>query len=132
MKNKEYLKKYLIQILITIMAFLMIFLLINQIQDREYKKNFNYKINAILKVVQEKYPKVKKEEVIDILNSENNEGNVLLDYGYDLEKDFFVEQNNKLNLKYFVYEKENHVFGCCCISAYSMQFGRADNASEPS
>ena len=78
----------------------MIFLLINQIQDREYKKNFNYKINAILKVVQEKYPKVKKEEVIDILNSENNEGNVLLDYGYDLEKDFFVEQNNKLNLKY--------------------------------
>ena len=100
MKNKEYLKKYLIQILITIMAFLMIFLLINQIQDREYKKNFNYKINAILKVVQEKYPKVKKEEVIDILNSENNEGNVLLDYGYDLEKDFFVEQNNKLNLKY--------------------------------
>ena len=62
MKNKEYLKKYLIQILITIMAFLMIFLLINQIQDREYKKNFNYKINAILKVVQEKYPKVKKED----------------------------------------------------------------------
>ena len=100
MKNKEYLKKYLIQILITIMAFLMIFLLINQIQDREYKKNFNYKINAILEVVQEKYPNVKKEELIDILNSKKSEENILLDYGYDIEKDFFIEENNKLNLKF--------------------------------
>lgn len=102
MKNKEYLKKYLIQILITIIVFLVLFLLVNQIQDREYKTNFNYKINAILEVVQDKYPNIKKEELIDILNSKKTEGNVLLDYGYDLDKDFFIEQNNKLNLKFNV------------------------------
>lgn len=102
MKNKEYLKKYLIQILITIIVFLVLFLLVNQIQDREYKTNFNYKINAILEVVQDKYPNIKKAELIDILNSEKTEGNVLLDYGYDIEKDFFIEQNNKLNLKFNV------------------------------
>jgi len=102
MKNKEYLKKYLIQILITIIVFLVLFLLVNQIQDREYKTNFNYKINAILEVVQDKYPNIKKAELIDILNSEKTEGNVLLDYGYDLDKDFFIEQNNKLNLKFNV------------------------------
>ena len=100
MKNKEYLKKYLIQILITIIVFLVLFLFVNQTQDREYKKNFNYKINAILEVVQEKYPKVKKEELIDILNSKKSEENILLDYGYDIEKDFFIEENNKLNLKF--------------------------------
>ena len=100
MKNKEYLKKYLIQILITIIVFLVLFLFVNQTQDREYKKNFNYKINAILEVVQEKYPNVKKEELIDILNSERSEENILLDYGYDIEKDFFIEENNKLNLKF--------------------------------
>lgn len=72
MKNKEYLKKYLIQILITIIVFLVLFLLVNQIQDREYKTNFNYKINAILEVVQDKYPNIKKEELIDILNSKKN------------------------------------------------------------
>jgi len=102
MKNKEYLKKYLIQILITIIVFLVLFLLVNQIQDREYKTNFNYKINAILEVVQDKYPNIKKAELIDILNSEKTEGNVLLDYGYDLDKDFFIEQNNKLNLNFNV------------------------------
>jgi len=100
MKNKEYLKKYLIQILVTIVVFLVLFLFINQIQDKEYKKNFNYKINAILEVLQEEYPDVKKEELIDILNSEKSEGNILLDYGYDIEKDFFIEENNKLNFKF--------------------------------
>ena len=100
MKNKEYLKKYLIQIMITIIVFLVIFLFINQIQDREYKKNFNYKINAILEVVQEKYPNITKEELVYILNSKHSEGNILSDYGYDLEKDFYIDQNNKLNLKY--------------------------------
>ena len=100
MRNKEYLKKYLIQILIVIIIFLVVFLFINQIHDREYKKNFNYKINAILEMVQDKYPNIKKEELVDILNSENNKENILLDYGYDLEKDFYIEQNNKLNLKY--------------------------------
>lgn len=100
MKNKEYLKKYLIQILVTIVVFIVLFLFINQIQDKEYKKNFNYKINAILEVLQEEYPDVKKEELIDILNSEKSEGNILLDYGYDIEKDFFIEENNKLNFKF--------------------------------
>lgn len=100
MKNKEYLKKYLIQILVTIVVFIVLFLFINQIQDKEYKKNFNYKINAILEVLQEEYPDVTKEELIDILNSKKSEGNILLDYGYDIEKDFFIEENNKLNFKF--------------------------------
>jgi len=100
MKNKEYLKNYLIQILITIIIFLVLFLLVNQIQDKEYKKNFNYKINAILEVVKNKYPNIEKKDLIDILNSENSKGNILLEYGYDLEKDFFIEQNNKVNLQF--------------------------------
>jgi len=100
MKNKEYLKKYLIQILVTIIVFLVLFLLVNQTQDKEYKKNFNYKINAILEVIQQEYPNIEKEQLINILNSEISEGNILLDYGYDLEKDFYIEQNNKINLKF--------------------------------
>lgn len=100
MKNKEYLKKYLIKILITIIVFLSLFLFVNHIQEKEYKKNFNSKISAILEVVQNKYPNVDKEELINILNSKESEENILLNYGYDLEKDFFIEENNKLNLKF--------------------------------
>ena len=86
--------------LITIIVFLVLFLFVNQIQDKEYKKNFNYKINAIMEVVRDKYPNIEKEELLNILNSENSEGNILSDYGYDLEKEFFIEQNNKVNLKF--------------------------------
>ena len=90
MKNKEYLKKYLIQILVTIIVFLVLFLFVNQTQDKKYKKNFNYKINAILEVIQEKYPTITKDELVYILNSKHSEGNILVDYGYDLEKDFYI------------------------------------------
>jgi len=100
MKNKEYLKKYLSQILITIIIFLTLFLVISNIQDGEYKKNLNYKLNAILEVIQDKYPNIEKKELIEILNSESSEENILLEYGYEIEKDFFIAQNNKLNLKY--------------------------------
>ena len=100
MKNKEYLKKYLIQILITIIIFLVSFLIVSNFENLEYKKNFNHKVNAILEVIQKQYPNIEKEELIRILNSNSSQGNILLDYGYDIEKDFFIAENNKTNFKY--------------------------------
>ena len=87
MKNKEYLKNYLIQIFITMIIFLTFFFFINTIQDKEYKKNFNYKISAILEVILEKYPDTRKDELISILNSSNNKDNILSEYGYDIDKE---------------------------------------------
>ena len=89
MKNKEYLKNYLIQIFITMIIFLTFFFFINTIQDKEYKKNFNYKISAILEVILEKYPDTRKDELISILNSSNN-----------IDKEYFIEKNNQVNIKY--------------------------------
>ena len=100
MKNKEYLKKYLIQILITIIVFLTIFIIINKIETKEYKRNLNYKINAILELVQNKYPDIKEEELIEILNSKHSKEIILSKYGYDIEKDFFILKYNNINIKY--------------------------------
>jgi len=98
MKNKEYLKKYLLQSLIIIIFFLLLFLSICNIEYNQYKQNFNYKINAILEIMQEEYPNIKKDELIEILNSNDSTKNILLEYGYDLETDSFIKQNNKTNL----------------------------------
>lgn len=100
MKNKLYLKKYLFQIIITIIIFLFLFLFINNIEYNQYKKNFNYKLNAILEVIQKEYPNIEKSELIEVLNSNESKENILLEYGYDIEKDNFIEQNNNINFKY--------------------------------
>lgn len=100
MKNKLYLKKYLLQSLFIIIIFLVLFLVVNNIEYNQYKKTFNYKINAILETVQEEYPNIKKEELIKILDSKEISDNILLEYGYDIEKDSFIQQNNNISFTF--------------------------------
>ena len=81
MKNREYLKKYLMQILIVVIVFLISFIFISKLEYNEYKKNFNYKINDIFLFLEEKYPDITKEDLIEILNSDNSKTNILEEYG---------------------------------------------------
>lgn len=98
MKNKEYLKHYLLQSLIVITIFSLLLVIVNTIEYNQYKRNFNYKINAILEKVEEKYPNLDQNDLVEILNSKETEDNVLKDYGYDMNKDSYVSKNDNYNL----------------------------------
>ncbi len=98
MKNKEYLKQYILQSLIAILVFLIALIFINNVEYNKYKQNYNYKLNAILEKVQEEYPNIEKEELIELLNSNEKSDNILKEYGYDIEKDSYVSDNDKNNL----------------------------------
>lgn len=98
MKNKEYLKYYLLQSLIVITIFSLLLVIVNTIEYNQYKRNFNYKINAILEKVEEKYPNLDQNDLVEILNSKETEDNVLKDYGYDIAKDSYVSKNDNYNL----------------------------------
>ena len=98
MKNKEYLKYYLLQSLIVITIFSLLLVIVNTIEYNQYKRNFNYKINAILEKVEEKYPNLDQNDLVEILNSKETEDNVLKDYGYDMDKDSYVSKNDNYNL----------------------------------
>lgn len=98
MKNKEYLKYYLLQSLIVITIFSLLLVIVNTIEYNQYKRNFNYKINAILEKVEEKYPNLDQNDLVEILNSKEIEDNVLKDYGYDMDKDSYVSKNDNYNL----------------------------------
>ncbi|MBQ9853898.1 MAG: HAMP domain-containing histidine kinase, partial [Bacilli bacterium] len=98
MKNKEYLKHYLLQSLIVITIFSLLLVIVNTIEYNQYKRNFNYKINAILEKVEEKYPNLDQNDLVEILNSKETEDNVLKDYGYDIAKDSYVSKNDNYNL----------------------------------
>ena len=81
MKNKEYLKHYLLQSLIIITIFSLLLVIINTIEYNQYKQNFNYKINAILEKIEEKYPNFDQNDLVEILNSK--ELDKILDEGRD-------------------------------------------------
>lgn len=114
MKNREYLKKYLMQILIVVIVFLISFIFISKLEYNEYKKNFNYKINDIFLFLQEKYPDITKEDLIEILNSDNSKTNILEEYGYDVEIDSLLVQNDKLNVRYNIYKLV--IIGLCLVA----------------
>lgn len=114
MKNRKYLKKYLIQILIVVIVFLISFIFVSKLEYSEYKKNFNYKINGIFLFLQEKYPDITKEDLIEILNSDNSKTNILEEYGYDVEIDSLLVQNDKLNVRYNIYKVV--IIGLCLVA----------------
>lgn len=114
MKNRKYLKKYLIQILIVVIVFLISFIFVSKLEYSEYKKNFNYKINGIFLFLQKKYPDITKEDLIEILNSDNSKTNILEEYGYDVEIDSLLVQNDKLNVRYNIYKVV--IIGLCLVT----------------
>lgn len=100
MKNKEYLKKYLFQSFIIITFFSISLILIEKLEYQKYKQNFNYKINAIIETIQEEYHNTGKEKIVELLNKEDFNENILKEYGYDIDKDSYIMQNDKTNFKF--------------------------------
>ena len=81
------------------MFFIILLCLVNKVEYNKYKYNTNQKINGIVAKIQEKYPEIGKEEIIEILNS-NNKDNLFNEYGYDINKDSYINQNNEVYIKF--------------------------------
>lgn len=99
MSNNVYLRKYLMKSLCVIMFFIILLYLVNKVEYNKYKYNTNQKINGIVAKIQEKYPEIGKEEIIEILDS-NNKDNLFNEYGYDINKDSYINQNNEVYIKF--------------------------------
>ena len=99
MNNKVYLKRYLRIIIILSIISITSFSIISKIQYNKYKENFNNKINGIINLVLEKNPDITKDELFNILISEKKYDNILKDYGYDLNNNDLIKEN-ELNFKH--------------------------------
>ncbi len=93
MNNKVYLKKYLKVIIILSIISIISFTIISEIQYKKYKDNFNNKINGIMNLVLDKNPDITKDELFDILISEDKYDNMLKEYGYDLNNNDLIKEN---------------------------------------
>ena len=100
MKNRNKLKKYILIIFILILVFSILFLIINRIQYKNYIYKYNITIDKFVSVVKDKYPDVSDEELVNMLINEDNIDNNLLLYGFDINKDNFVDLNEDIYFKY--------------------------------
>lgn len=101
MKNNIKFKNLLFKIIIILLVSLFLSLLINIYEYHHYVANFNKKINSIVNVLQDKYPNITEQEIIDILNSSSDEHSLILDkYGLNLIDKSIVIENDKLYHNY--------------------------------
>ena len=94
-------KKKVISLLISIIFIILIFIGLNTLEYNFYRKEFNKKINNIVNEVVDKYPDVNKEDVINILNSDDDNEDILNEYGIYLEKDNILKKNEYYYHKVF-------------------------------
>ncbi len=72
-------------------------------QYKVYTDNFNKKIGGIVAIVQEKYPNISENDLIQLLNGEEITNiNFFEKYGIDTEKDAVIIQNNKMFVSFLV------------------------------
>lgn len=102
MKNKERFKRYILSFIGVIISFLIVFIIISRLEYQGYRKNFNYKVNAMIEVIRNKYPDVSTKEVMELLNSNSSGMNYLKEYGYDIESDSYIALNDTIHQKYSV------------------------------
>ena len=103
MKNKVELKKYLNKVLLISLCIIFLFLVLNIYEYHEYTKNFNNKINNIINVLQNKYPKLSEKEIIEILNNkDNNKSKTLEKYGISLNNKAIVIENDEKYHQYLI------------------------------
>lgn len=101
MKNKVYLKKIILFNILIFIILTSIFLYINNREYYSYINNYNNKINSIIINIKDKYPNASDSEIMDIITNDNNKNkNILKNYGYDIETESIIIDNNK---KYYNY-----------------------------
>ncbi len=103
MKNKIELKKTLIISCIIIVIFLFLFSILYFVQYKTYTIQFNEKLGSIIAKLEEKYPNLERNEIMDILNgSKELDKNILREYGIDLENDSLILENDRYFEYFFI------------------------------
>ncbi|MCI8396547.1 MAG: HAMP domain-containing histidine kinase [Clostridia bacterium] len=105
MKNKVELKKAILISIIIFIILSIVFLILKHLEYKKYTEVFNTKIDIIIGEIKQKYPEVKINEIIEMLEQEETDTKSLLkDYGIDLSKDTAILENDKQFAKHLILE----------------------------
>ena len=116
-------RKTLIKVLLTniviVLLFIIIFVVVIKMQNKVYSKIVNEKINDIINNVMEKYPEVKEEDILKIINNRNDSSeNILEKYGYDDELSYIKELRENINKNLINTAVLIGIFGIASLSIF--------------
>lgn len=117
MKNKIELKKAFILSIIMIASFLLLFAILYQVQYQTYIKQFNEKLNTIMVKLQEKYPNLTTNDMMQILNNtEKVDKDLFRQYGIDLKQEAILLKNDNAFQKFMLLDLTLlGIFGICLL-----------------
>ena len=101
-KNKIDLKKYLFFNVIVSLILTLIFIILNIKEYQTITKNYNDKIINITIKIKEKYPNIKEDEIMDILNSKNKNIDIFSKYGIDINKESLILLNEQQHYLFLI------------------------------
>ena len=128
MKNKVELKKCLLRILLVAGCSMVILLLISMYEYHTYTVNFNDKLAQIVYTLNEKYPSLTEDEIMEILNSDGTSDTEFFEkYGIDLEVQSILLRNDEVHLKFVIL---NMVFFAVIIVLISLIYLRYDRRKD--
>ena len=123
MKNKVILKKYLFLSFIVCFIIILLFTVILLKQYKNYTTSYNKKIEQIVSYVKEKYPNIKDEDIVDILDSKSsNEAILFKKYGLDLEESSVLLENKNKYYKYIVEDLLIVIFSLTIVYLIFMKY----------
>lgn len=116
-------RKTLIKVLLTniviVLLFIIIFVVVVKMQNKVYSKIVNKKINDIINNVMEKYPEVKEEDILKIINNRDDSSeNILEKYGYDDELSYIKELRENINKNLINTAVLIGIFGIASLSIF--------------
>lgn len=116
-------RKTLIKVLLTniviVLLFIIIFVVVIKMQNKVYSKIVNKKINDIINNVMEKYPEVKEEDILKIINNRDDSSeNILEKYGYDDELSYIKELRENINKNLINTAVLIGIFGIASLSIF--------------
>jgi signal transduction histidine kinase len=122
MKNKVKLKRFLFLNLVVLFCFLFVFLIINIYEYKIYNHNFNQKLSTIISCLEEKYPNLTENEIMDILNSSSSNSNVLEKYSIDLNDGSIILENDRIHFQFFILNIILIMIGSCLFVVLFLRF----------
>ena len=115
MENRPGLKKIIILSIILNIIFVSLFIFINKQEYKSYIRNYNNKINIICNNIKEKYPNLSDSEIFEILTSNKSSNNFFRKYGYDLNNDAVIKENDNYFNKYIIIEIVIFTLNLCIV-----------------
>ena len=127
MKNKVNLKKLLLCINILLIFLLSLFLVINIYEYHIYNKNYNKKVLSIVNIIEEKYPNITEEELIDVISNEDYSDTFFKQFSIDIQRDSILKKNKNY---FYIFTTFNLLFYTISIIIILLIFLKFNNKKD--